>query len=72
MTTLGYASAVYHGLRVGLKFPGMMIQWKLQHRKAKNEFKKTLVNSGLPPGEAQELAELYPFKLEDLISLARG
>ena len=72
MTTLGYASAVYHGLRVGLKFPGMLIQWKLQHRKAKNEFKKTLVNSGLPPMEAEELAELYPFKLEELISLARG
>ena len=72
MSTLGYASAVYHGLRIGLKFPGMMIRWKLRHRKAKNEFKKTLVNSGLPPVQAQELAELYPFKIEEIISLASG
>ena len=71
MSTLGYASAIYQGLRIGLKFPGMMIRWKLQHNKAKNQFKKTLVNSGLPPSEAQELAELYPFKLEELIILAR-
>ena len=71
MSTLGYASAVYHGLRIGLKFPGMMIPWKLRHKKAKNQFKETLVNSGLPPGKAQELAEFYPFKLEELVSLAR-
>lgn len=71
MGTLGYASAVYHGLRFGLKLPGMMIRWKLQYRKAKTQFKMTLIDSGLPAREAEDLADLYPFKLEDLISLAR-
>ena len=71
MGTLGYASAVYHGLRIGLKLPGMMIRWKLQYRKAKTQFKMTLIDSGLPLREAEDLADLYPFKLEDLISLAR-
>ena len=71
MSTMGYASTIYHGLRIGFKFPGMIIRWKLQYRTAKKRFKNELIKFGLPPEEAKELAELYPFKLEDIIELAR-
>jgi hypothetical protein len=72
MGMLGYASTVYHGLRVMLKAPGILVRWKLGHRRAKNTFKKELIASGISKYEAKDLAELYPFKLEDIISLARS
>ena len=72
MGMLGYASTVYHGLRVVLKAPVILVRWKLGHRRAKNTFRKELISSGISEHEARELAELYPFKLEDIITLARS
>jgi len=49
----------------------MLIKFKLKRRGAKRNFKKELIACGVPPWEADELAQLYPFDLGDLMSLTR-
>jgi hypothetical protein len=58
-------------MKMMAKVPGFLIQWRLQYRRAKKHFKKELIAAGLSRKEANELAEMYPFKLEKLMILAR-
>ena len=71
MSGRSYVSTVYYGMKMMAKVPGFLIQWKLQYRQAKNHFRKELIASGMLKEEADELANMYPFKLEEFMSLAR-
>jgi len=53
------------------RVPGYLIQWRLRRGGAKNQFKKELVSAGISRTEARELADLYPFKMNDFVALAR-
>jgi len=55
-----------------VRAPGWAIQWSRGYRRARGAFRRHLVASGIPPEEARELAEMYPFKMGDLIDAARG
>ncbi|UCH57200.1 MAG: hypothetical protein JSV18_07665 [Candidatus Bathyarchaeota archaeon] len=54
-----------------MNLPVITIQWRLRRNEAKNRFKKELIASGIPPEDAKELADMYPFKLGDFLSLTR-
>ena len=53
------------------RVPGYLIQWRFKRGNAKSQFKKELISAGIPRKEARELANLYPFKMNDFVALAR-
>ena len=54
-----------------VRVPGYAYQWSTGYKRARSEFRRQLVADGIPPKEAKELAELYPFKIGDIIEAAR-
>ena len=62
---------IFYSTSLLFKAPGMLIKFKLKRRGAKRNFKKELIACGVPPWEADKLAQLYPFDLGDLMSLTR-
>ena len=71
MSGRSYVSTVYYGMKMMAKVPVFLIQWRLQYRWAKNHFRKELNATRMSKKEANELADVYPFKLEELMSSAR-
>jgi hypothetical protein len=55
-----------------VRAPGWVIDYNLSYRRAKNQFKKHLLEQGIPKDEADELADLFPFKMRDLIDSVRN
>ncbi len=64
--------ALLKALGLMVRAPGWAIQWSRGYRRARGAFRRQLVASGIPPEEARDLAEMYPFKMGDLIEVARG
>ena len=58
---------------LGLMFrvPAWAVKYTLSYKRAKREFKRQLIDEGVPYEEAVELAELFPFKISDIIETAR-
>ncbi len=71
MSGRSYVSTAYYGMKMMAKVPGFLIQWRLQYRRAKNHFRKELIAAGMSKKEANELADMYPFKLGEFVSLAK-
>jgi len=65
-------STTFFILKLIIRLPGMLISYYLRRRSALGRFRRELVAQGVPPREARELGKLYPFKLGDVISVARG
>ena len=63
--------AAWKAFGLMLRVPGYAIQWSRGYNRARSEFRRQLVADGIPPKEARELAELYPFRMSDLIEAAR-
>jgi hypothetical protein len=55
-----------------VRVPGWAINYSLSYRRAKGEFKQHLIQQGVPREEAQKLADLYPFKMQEIIKTARN
>jgi hypothetical protein len=55
-----------------VRAPFMIVGFYIKRRRAIGSFRRTLIASGVPRREADELARSYPFKLGDFISLARS
>lgn len=55
-----------------VKVPGWGIQWSTSYRRARGAFRRQLMAQGVPESEARELADLYPFKMSDLVEAVRG
>ncbi len=68
-TTLRTIPAVL-GLMV--RVPAWAVNYSLSYKRAKREFKHHLIDEGVPYDEAVELAELFPFKMSDIIETARS
>ena len=68
-TTLRSIPAVL-GLMV--RVPGWAVDYSLSYKRAKRLFKRQLIEQGVPSWEAEELAELFPFKMSDIIETARS
>ena len=63
--------AAWKAFGLMLRVPGYAIQWSTGYKRARSEFRRQLIADGIPHEEAKELAELYPFKMSDLIEAAR-
>ena len=68
-TTLRTVPAV---LGLMIRAPGWALNYSMSYKRAKNQFKQQLIEHGIPRGEAEDLAELFPFKMSDLIETARN
>ena len=55
-----------------VRAPGWAYSYSRNYKRAKKEFKRQLIEQGVPLGEAEDLAELFPFKMSDLIETARS
>jgi hypothetical protein len=55
-----------------VRAPGWIIDYSLNYRRAKTRFKRQLIEQGVPRKEAEELADLYPFKIRDIVETARN
>lgn len=54
-----------------VRFPIIYVKWLYKHWRAKNTFKRHLLSEGFPANEAHELTKLYPFKIGDMMQLAK-
>jgi hypothetical protein len=63
--------AAWKAFGLMVRVPGYAIQWSTGYKRARSEFRRQLIADGIPHEEAKELAELYPFKMSDLIEAAR-
>ena len=55
-----------------VRAPGWAYSYSRSYKRAKKEFKRQLIEQGVPLVEAEDLAELFPFKMSDLIETARS
>jgi len=62
--------AAWKAFGLMVRVPGYAYQWSSGYKRARSEFRRQLVADGIPPKEARELADLYPFKVGDLIEAA--
>ncbi|MBC8463317.1 hypothetical protein H8D76_03055 [Candidatus Bathyarchaeota archaeon] len=68
-TTLRSIPAV---LGLIVRAPGWALNYSLSYKRAKKQFKRQLIEQGVPREEAEDLAELFPFKMSDIIETARN
>jgi hypothetical protein len=62
---------IFYATKLMFSFPGLFVSYYCRRRKAVGQFKRELIESGFSPSEAKELADNYPFKLGEVVSMAR-
>jgi hypothetical protein len=55
-----------------VRAPGWALNYSISYNRAKREFRRQLIEQGVPPVEADELADCFPFKMSDILSTARN
>jgi hypothetical protein len=55
-----------------IRAPGWALNYSMSYKRAKKQFKRQLIEQGVPREAAEDLAELFPFKMNDLIETARN
>ncbi|MCW4015369.1 MAG: hypothetical protein NWF06_03285 [Candidatus Bathyarchaeota archaeon] len=63
---------VLYGSKLAFQSLGLVTQTTMKRRKAKSAFKKTLINQGIPPEIANEIAKEYPNPINELFSLLKS
>jgi hypothetical protein len=58
--------------RLALQSVGLVTQTTVKRRKAKSTFKKTLIQQGVPPKIANEIAKEYPNPITELLSIIKN
>ena len=58
--------------RLAVESMGLVTQVVVKRRRAKSTFQKTLINQGVPPEVAKEIAEGYPNPITELFSLVKN
>ena len=71
MGTLRKVTSFFRLMGIGLSLPVYYTRYRIARRRAVGAFKRELIASGVPPMEAADLASLYPFKLNDIMDVAR-
>jgi len=59
----------FYMARMALSFPGIAINFYFKRKRAVGFFKKELIANGVSSLEAEEIAEMYPFKLSDMFRM---
>jgi hypothetical protein len=55
-----------------VRAPYWALNYSRSYKRAKREFKHHLIKEGISWEEAEELADLFPFKMSDIIQTARN
>ena len=63
---------VLYGSKLAFQSLGLVTQTAVKRRSAKATFKKTLINQGLPPEIAKEIAKEYPNPIAEVFSLIKN
>jgi len=63
---------VLYGSKLAFQSLGLVTQTTLKRRKAKSTFKKTLIQQGVPPEAANEIAEEFPNPISALFSIMKS
>lgn len=66
-----FLDALY-GSRLAFQSLGLVTQTAVKRRKAKSTFKKTLIQQGIPPRIANEIAKEYPNPITEIFSLIKN
>ena len=66
-----YLQTFFYGMRLTAKIPSILLSWRSNRNKAKKHFKQELIAQGVPLRDVEELTEEFPFRLGELLSLAR-
>jgi hypothetical protein len=61
-----------YGMKIAARVPSMALSWRSRRNRAKDQLKRELMAYGFEPHEARELSEMYPYKLGEMIQLARN
>lgn len=64
-------TSVMYGSKIAFQSLGLVTQTTIKHRKAKSTFKKTLIQQGMLPEAAEEIAKEYPNPVTELFSLLK-
>jgi hypothetical protein len=54
-----------------VRAPAWAFNYSISYRRAKKLFKNHLIDQGVPKKAAEELADLFPFRMSDFIDAAR-
>ena len=54
-----------------IRAPGWALDYSMSYKRAKRQLKHQLIEEGVPRDEAEALAELFPFKMSDILSTMR-
>ena len=65
-------STFFYITKLVFSFPRLVTGFYLRRRRAVKRFREEMIASGVPPGEANELAKIYSFGIRDVLKLARG
>ena len=71
MGALATLRAIPAVLGLMVRVPAWALSYSLSYRRAKKVFKHQLIDQGVPKEAAEELADLFPFKMSEFIDTAR-
>lgn len=63
---------VLYGSKLAFQSLGLVAQTSMRRRQAKSAFKKTLIQQGISPDVANEIAKEFPNPISELFSLVRN
>lgn len=62
---------VLYGSKLAFQSLGLVAQTSMRRRQAKSMFKKTLIQQGISPEAANEIAKEFPNPISELFSLVK-
>jgi len=65
-------ATIFYTTKLILSIPGMALRYYFRRRKARDLFKRELTASGMSARDAEEVAEVYPFKMREILRLGRA
>lgn len=65
-------TTIFYSIKLLFISIGIAIRFYFKRRKAKSLLKRELVASGLSKREADEIAEVFPFKMKDIFQIFRA
>lgn len=65
-------SSALYGSKLAFQSLGLVTQTTMKRRKAKATFKKTLMQQGVPPEVANEIAKEFPNPVSELFSIMKS
>ncbi|UCD45738.1 MAG: hypothetical protein JSV27_04435 [Candidatus Bathyarchaeota archaeon] len=71
MSIRSILTTIFYFFKIFFTLPLVLWRYYFGRKGAVRRFKKELISSGVPRKEANELAQLYPFKLSEVWELAR-